>query len=264
MTTTRHDGLERIGPDAREVVVAFLAEQAAERRHVVVYLSGAHAYGFPSPDSDVDLKAVHLAPTRSLVGLRRPAAAVDVTTTRDGVELDYTSNELGPVVAGLLAGNANYVERVLGAAAVAASPILEELRPLARTALSRRVAAAYRGFARAQQKALAAAPTVKRLLYVLRTTTTGAHLLRTGDVVPDLVQLADEYGLGMVDELVTRKRAGERTTLAAAEVTRLGPMIEDAFRRLDEAEARSVLPVEPANAEALEEWLLEVRRASWA
>lgn len=263
MTTTRPEGLELLPAAARPVVEGFVAEQDARRRHVVVYLSGAHAYGFPSPDSDVDLKAVHVAPTRSLVGLRRGPAAVDVMITRDGVELDYTSNELGPVVAGLLAGNANYVERVLGTAVALASPLLEELRPLARAALSRRVAAAYRGFARAQEKALAAAPTVKRLLYVLRTTTTGAHLLRTGQVVPDLVELADAYDLGFVADLVARKREGERTALSHAEVDRFGPIVEDAFRRLDDAVASSVLPAEPRGEEALEAWLLDVRRASW-
>jgi hypothetical protein len=90
--TTRHEGLALLPLDARPVVEAFVAEHEARRRHLVVYLSGAHAYGFPSPDSDVDLKAVHVAPTRALVGVGRPRLAHDVTTTRQGVELDYTSN----------------------------------------------------------------------------------------------------------------------------------------------------------------------------
>jgi predicted nucleotidyltransferase len=42
-----------------------LEEEQARREHVVVYLSGAHAYGFPSPDSDLDLKAIHVAKQRS-------------------------------------------------------------------------------------------------------------------------------------------------------------------------------------------------------
>ena len=32
-----------------------LAEEETRHRHLVVSLSGAHAYGFPSPDSDLDL-----------------------------------------------------------------------------------------------------------------------------------------------------------------------------------------------------------------
>ena len=30
-----------------------VAEESSKREHVVIYLSGAHAYGFPSPDSDL-------------------------------------------------------------------------------------------------------------------------------------------------------------------------------------------------------------------
>lgn len=35
-------------------------------------VSGAHLYGFPSRDSDVDLRGVHLLPAADLVGLREP------------------------------------------------------------------------------------------------------------------------------------------------------------------------------------------------
>ena len=33
-------------------------------------ISGAHLYGFPSPDSDYDLRGVHLLPLEEVVGLR--------------------------------------------------------------------------------------------------------------------------------------------------------------------------------------------------
>ena len=32
-------------------------------------ISGAHLYGFPSPDSDYDLRGVHLLPLEQVVGL---------------------------------------------------------------------------------------------------------------------------------------------------------------------------------------------------
>ena len=34
-----------------------------------VTVSGAHLYGFPSPDSDFDLRGVHVLPVRDVVGL---------------------------------------------------------------------------------------------------------------------------------------------------------------------------------------------------
>jgi predicted nucleotidyltransferase len=252
--------LELVTSHQRLVAERFLSECARERRHVVVYLSGAHAYGFPSPDSDLDLKAVHVDPTAERVGLRRPRDVHDVLVTVDGVELDYTSNELGAVLSGLLSGNANYFERLLGPTTVLEDALLEELRPLAERALSRRVHGAYRGFATAQHRALVERPTVKRLLYVLRTTLTGAHLLATGDVVPDLVALYERWGFGCVPDLVARKLAGEREPLATAELASFESEVARAFDVLDRELERSVLPTEPPNGAELEAWLVGVRR----
>jgi hypothetical protein len=41
-------------------------------------LSGAHAYGFPSPDSDLDLKAIHVAKTADLLGFDVPPVRTSV------------------------------------------------------------------------------------------------------------------------------------------------------------------------------------------
>ena len=41
-------------------------------RSLFVTVSGAHLYGFPSPDSDVDLRGAHLLPLRVVVGLDPP------------------------------------------------------------------------------------------------------------------------------------------------------------------------------------------------
>lgn len=36
---------------------------------VFATVSGAHLYGFPSPDSDFDLRAAHVVPVEKVVGL---------------------------------------------------------------------------------------------------------------------------------------------------------------------------------------------------
>ena len=71
-----------------DTVRTYVAARAAERHHLVVYLSGAHAYGFPSPDSDFDIKCVHVAPTRDLVGLAPREGGADTIEIIDGVEID--------------------------------------------------------------------------------------------------------------------------------------------------------------------------------
>src|SRR5437762_9816511 len=98
-----------------EVADRVLDEEARARRHIVVSLSGAHAYGFPSPDSDLDLKAIHIEPTARLLGLSRPASSASRLEVIDGIEIDYTSNEIQQALVGILQGNGNYIERVLGA-----------------------------------------------------------------------------------------------------------------------------------------------------
>ncbi|MEI8258485.1 MAG: nucleotidyltransferase domain-containing protein, partial [Deltaproteobacteria bacterium] len=89
-----------------------LAQEAARRQHLVVSLSGAHAYGFPSPDSDVDLKAIHIAPTARLVGLHPDPSSASRMEWIDGVEVDYSSNEVLAALGGILKGNGNFLERV--------------------------------------------------------------------------------------------------------------------------------------------------------
>ncbi|MFO7564017.1 MAG: nucleotidyltransferase domain-containing protein [Enhygromyxa sp.] len=72
-------------PAQRAVAERVVAEEVGKRTTLVVSLCGAHAYGFASVDSDLDLKGVWAAPTRRLLGLaargetpRNPEHAPDV------------------------------------------------------------------------------------------------------------------------------------------------------------------------------------------
>lgn len=246
---------------ARRVVDAVLREEQAKRRHIVVALSGAHAYGFPSPDSDMDLKAIHIAKVQSLLGLSESPSTSDRAEVIDGVEIDYTSNELAAALRGLLKGNGNYLERVLGKHQLLTDPVLQELAPLAQASLSKRYYAHYRGFARQQAAELSKspAPTAKNVLYVLRTTLTGTRLLRTAVLHVDLNDNLDEYGYADARDLVLLKRAGERTILDAPALRHWQTRIQSAFDQLLDAFDHSALPEEPPNAAALEAWLIDVR-----
>lgn len=246
---------------AEGVARAVISEEERYRTHVVVYLSGAHAYGFPSPDSDLDLKAIHVAPVRSLLGLAAPPASADRMEVIQGVEIDYSSNELGAVLGGILKGNGNYIERVLGKTWLSGSASLESLRPLVERSLSRRVHAHYRGFAYQQYQELAGKPTVKKLLYVLRTALTGIHVLTTRELVTDLAELSERYGLGDAGELIAQKRAGERSPLSVSDYERWRERVEALFVRLDAARDQSPLPGEPPTRDELERWLVELRLA---
>jgi hypothetical protein len=248
---------------SRAVAERVLDEEGARRRHLVVSLTGAHAFGFPSRDSDLDLKGVHVERTEALLGLAPPVAHATRFEIIEGVEIDYTSNEIGPVLVGLLGGNGSYLERILGLLPMRTTPALDELRALARGALSKRYHRHYRGFSAGMLRELESAEraTAKKILYVLRTALTGAHLLATGELVTDVTQLLDEHGFGDAHALVARKRAAERLPVDDDErrawIARLG----GALARVDEALASSPLPNEPANRAEVEAWLLALRRA---
>jgi uncharacterized protein len=253
---------EVLTPKQREVMDRIIAEEQRGRYHLVVALSGGHAYGFPSPDSDLDLKSIHIDPTARVLGLNTFAAHADRMEVVDGIEIDYTSNELKPVLIGVLQGNGNYVERILGKLLPHQAKELPELAALVQKTLSRRLFRHYLGFGTSQLKAFHAEnpASAKKLLYVLRTALTGTHALKTGEIVTDLRRLAEEYGFAEVRELIDAKRAGERVSLPAEIAERWTDEVKRAFGLLEEAHEKSALPADPRGAEDLEAWMLAERR----
>ena len=243
----------------------FLDAQAGERHHLVAYLSGAHAYGFPSPDSDLDVKCVHVAPTRQLVGLAANAGGAELLTVIDGVELDYGSNEVGMVLRGALKANGNFLERLLGELTLLEDPSLAALRPLLRAVLCRRVVHHYGGFSRSQHKAVAAKPTAKRVLYVLRTALTGVHLLATGDLITDLSVLATHHPVPGVDALIATKLRGEQVELTPDELSRWSSEVQRVLTLLDATVSSSPLPSDPPPSAVadLDAWLIALRRSAF-
>ena len=228
---------------------------------LAVGVTGAHYYGFPSADSDLDLKGVHVADTREIVSLRPPPDAIDFLGLFDGVEIDYTSHELAATLRLLLKGNGNMLERILSPFQLLDSEGVSQLRALARDAVSQKFFHHYRGFfGRMCEDFRAAQPkTVKGLLYAYRSALTGIHLLRTGECVGDVTQLAPIYGFSQVPELVARKgrgrEHGELTTSTGfdADIERLEALLET-------ARSESPLPPESPNAEALNAFLVEQRK----
>jgi len=241
-----------------------LDEESAKRSHLVVSLSGAHAYGFPSPNSDLDLKAIHVAPTERLLGLSPPrVGAPDRLETIDGVEVDYSSNEIQQVLVGILQGNGNFAERMLSRFVLRSSPEHSAVRDLVRRSLSRRLHRHYRGFGMGQlhEWEKDGFRSAKRLLYVLRTTLTGTHALLTGEIETDVTLLLDAHGFGEARELVAAKRRGERTELSPEVAERWKKRVTGAFDTLDAALTRSVLPEEPPNVAEVDAWLVALRRS---
>ncbi len=242
----------------------FLAQKGAPGS-LAVGVTGAHYYGFPSADSDLDLKGVHVADTREIVSLKPPPDAVDHLGVFEGTEIDYTSHELAATLRLLMKGNGNMLERILSPFQLLDSEAVTELHALARGAVSQKFFHHYRGFfGRTCQAWCAAQPkTVKGLLYAYRSALTGIHLLRTGECVGDVTRLASLYGFPQVPDLVARKGGGrehgELTATAGfdADLERLEALLE-------KARSESLLPSESPNADALNEFLVQRRKERFA
>lgn len=250
-----------LSPDL-DVARRFVEQHAPPGRLLLCGVSGAHLYGFPSPDSDLDLKGIHLAPTDALLGLSPSTPAHDVTEVAEGVECDLTTNEVGSALALLLAGNGNMLERALSRWQLVISTDVDALQDLARGAISRRFARHYRGFFRGVTAEHERQPTVKSMLYSYRVALTGIHLLRTGRLEPDVTVLASERGWTDVDDLVRRKRDGHEhgaipEALDEAHRQRWAGLADE----LSDAEATSLLPDEAPNRREVEAWLIARRRA---
>lgn len=124
----------------------FISADPPPGRILLCGLTGSHFYGFPSPDSDLDLKGAHLAPTEELLGLQPPGDTFERVSVFEGMECDYTSHELGKVLRLLLRGNGNMLERILSPIQLYQTEELEALQALARGAISRAFSGHYLGF----------------------------------------------------------------------------------------------------------------------
>ncbi|MEM1413998.1 MAG: nucleotidyltransferase domain-containing protein [Myxococcota bacterium] len=239
----------------------FVATYAPPGEALLVAVTGAHLYGFPSPDSDVDLKGVHQAETASLLGLEIPDETHDVLRDFEGIEHDLTTHELRKAFTLLLGGNGNLLEQVFSPIQLFEGETLEALRELARGAISRRHARHYRGFFGGCQREHAREPRVKSMLYAYRVALTGVHLLRTGECIADVRELGPRYGFEDVLELVALKGSGQEKGPLPPELDRVHrarwPKLEAA---LDDALETSPLPEEPRGRDAIDAWLVARRQ----
>src|SRR5437588_206889 len=176
-------------------------------RPLFVTVSGAHLYGFPSPDSDVDLRGSHLLPLRAVVGLDLPGETVERKLDLAGTEVELVSHDLGKYLRLLVKNNGYVLEQIFSPLVVMGQGFLDEIRPLARRCITRHHYHHYRGFFATQRKLLdkQQPKIVKTVLYAYRVLLTGIHLLRTGEVEANLPRLAEEYQRPFLSELIARK-----------------------------------------------------------
>jgi predicted nucleotidyltransferase len=234
---------------------------------VFATISGAHLYGFPSADSDFDLRGVHLLPLEQVVGLNPGEETVEKSGIHDGIEVDLVTHDAKKFFALMLKKNGYVLEQLLSPLIVHTTPEHEELKAIAKDCITRHHAHHYLGFADTQWKLFRKEdpPKVKPLLYVYRVLLTGIHLMRTGEVEAHLLKLNDAAKLPYIDDLVARKLAGaEKGRLDAADVEFHEREYVRLVTKLEEATGCTTLPEEAHAHRNLDALLVRLRIAGKA
>ncbi|MEW2322845.1 DNA polymerase beta superfamily protein [Streptomyces griseoincarnatus] len=223
-------------------------------------VSGAHLYGFPSRDSDVDLRGAHLLPAAALVGLREPEETRSRMWDRDGVEMDLVTHDLRKFVRLMLRRNGYVLEQLLSPLVVHTTETHRELTALAPGVLTSHHAHHYRGFAGTQWRLFERNGELKPLLYTFRVLLTGIHLMRAGEVQAHLPTLTGEVteAPAYLAELIAAKAEREHGG-AGVDRDRVRADVERLHGVLDGAQAASALPGAPSGHDALHDLLVRVR-----
>src|SRR5258705_1037603 len=229
---------------------------------VFVTISGAHLYGFPSPDSDYDLRGAHILPAAEVLGLQTGPETIEISRDEAGLEVDLVTHDARKYFQLVLKRNGYVLEQIFSPLILHTTPQHEQLKAIAKTCITRHHSHHYLGFAETQWKLFAkeSPPRVKPLLYIYRVLLTGIHLMRTREVEANLLTLNRSFNLPYIPQLVERKLAGKaKSTLSDADLGFHRTQYERLVAELERASAESSLPEYPIGRDALHDLLLQLR-----
>jgi uncharacterized protein len=227
---------------------------------VFATVSGSHLYGFPSADSDFDLRASHVLPPEALFSLRAPRETEEWKLESDAGLVEGVSHDLRKFARLLLKRNGYVLEQLTSPLVVRSTPAHLELLALVPGVLTRNHYHHYRGFYHTERREYdrSSPRSVKKLLYCFRVLMTGCVLLREGIVEANLLALNRRFGLKLLDDLIAIKTSAELAGVPddPAYVRELDRLEGE----LDRAHAESKLPEEPSVYDALDALVIRVRQ----
>ena len=234
---------------------------------VFATISGAHLYGFPSPDSDVDWRGAHNVALPDLLGLTVKNETLENSRVIEGLEMDIVSHDIRKFMGLLLKKNGYVLEQLFSPLVVESSDAHAELKRISAGCVTRHHSHHYLGFAATQWKLFQkeSPRRVKPILYVFRVLLTGIWLMRTGRIEAHLPTLNESFQLGYLPELIASKVTGvEKQTLADGDIDFFEKEFERLMVELELAHEKSTLRERPSEeiAQALNDLLLRIRLGS--
>jgi predicted nucleotidyltransferase len=227
-------------------------------------ISGAHLYGFPSQDSDYDLRGVHILPAREVLGLGTPRDTIEASQDQAGTLVDLVTHDAAKFFRLLLRRNGYVLEQVTSPIVVRTTPEHAELLDLVPGCITRHHAHHYLGFARNQWGLfLKERPRrLKPLLYVYRVVLSGIHLMRSGRIEANLAHLNADANLAFIPDLIAAKMATEHAPLDDACVSFHEREVMRLLGELEAAAESTALPDVPSAGPALSDLLVRLRLAN--
>jgi predicted nucleotidyltransferase len=225
-------------------------------------VSGAHLYGFPSPDSDYDLRGVHVLPLAEVVGLDVGRETIQTEEIREGLELDLVTHDAKKFFAMMLKKNGYVLEQLFSPLIIQTSPEHDELKEIGKKCVTRHHSHHYFGFAKTEWKLFEKENPhrIKPLLYIFRVLLTGINLMQTGEVEANLVKLNEIFRLSYLPELIERKVSGaEKGVLPETGLEFYRQEYERLIVELETASENSHLPETASTKDELNDLLIRIR-----
>jgi len=248
--------------DQIKVIASVKKKINEDQNGKLIYLtiSGSHLYGFPSKDSDVDYRGAYLTGEENLLGLRGKRDVIEIS------EPDIVVFELKKELGLALKSNCNVLEHINATPIYRTAEYLD-MKRLVNNALGKRgIYNSYRGMAMFNYKKFIMRDrrTYKKYLYIFRGLMAGIHVLETGRIQPNLIELNKYFRIKHLDVLIEHKREGTEKEVVKAEIDsgQVDEEIVKLFERLDRAYERSKIPDKPdsEDAEAVHRWLVNLRK----
>ena len=228
---------------------------------IFTVVTGAHNFGFPSHNSDIDIRGVYVAPTDRMLGLRRRANEPVFDYFSDDRELDVTIEELGKYLELLCKSNGDRLEWINSDFLLSSGPDFYSLKnTVEKAGVSKKLLNYYLHFGQNVWNGETNADGIKRDLYTLRIYMTGIKLLEEGVVDSNLPRLNQKFGFSVVDELITLKEKDEKRGSEGYSRERVAEVVEGLDERIQRSVERSTLPDEP-DKDWINEYLIGLRRS---
>lgn len=229
---------------------------------VFVTISGAHLYGFPSPDSDYDLRGIHILPAKQVVGLYPVQETIELSEIKMNLQIDLVTHDVKKFFTLLLKRNGYVLEQLYSPLIVKTTLEHELLKEIAVKCITRNHYYHYLGFAKSQWELLLKENEyrVKPLLYVYRVLLTGIYLMNTGKIEANLVKLNQIFQFSYLDDLIAQKcTSSEKSLLNKADINFHQQEYQRLQTELETAFQNSHLPNEPSAKQELNNLLTNLR-----